>query len=36
VVLLVKNLSASAGDPRDLGQEYPLEKEMTPHSRILA
>ena len=27
-VLVVKNLSANAGDIRDMGQEDPLEKEM--------
>ena len=37
---MVKNLPANAGDTRDaiqsLGQEDPLEKEMTTHSSILA
>ena len=37
---MVKNLPANAGDARDaiqsLGQEDPLEKEMTTHSSILA
>ena len=37
---MVKNLTANAGDARDaiqsLGQEDPLEKEMTTHSSILA
>jgi len=37
---MVKNLCASAGDIRDvgrsLGQEDPLEKEMTTHSSFLA
>jgi len=41
VVLVVKNLPASAGDIRDsdvqsLSREDPLEKEMATHSRILA
>ena len=40
VALMVKNLPANAGDARDaiqsLGQEDPLEKEMTTHSSILA
>ena len=37
---VVKNLSASAGDPRDSssipGSEDPLEEEMTTHSGVLA
>ena len=40
VVLVVKNLPASAGDIRDAGsiqgQEYPLEEGMATHSSILA
>ena len=40
VALVVKNLPANAGDGRDkvpsLGGEVPLEKEMAPHSSILA
>ena len=40
VVLVIKNLSANAGDIRDrvrsLGWEDPLEKEMATHSSILA
>ena len=35
---MVKNLSANAGDARDirsLGQEDPLEEEMATHSSIL-
>ena len=40
VALVVKNLPANAGDiePRvqSLGQEDPLEEEMTTHSSILA
>ena len=40
VALVVKNLLASAGDIRDTGLipgwEDPLEKEMAPHSSILA
>ena len=40
VVLLVKNLPATAGDVRDavqsLGQADPLEEEMATHSSILA
>ena len=36
VVLVVKNLSANAGDTRDLGQEDLLEKGMTSHSSSLA
>ena len=40
VVLVVKNLSANAGDVRDssliLGLEDPLEEDMTTHSSILA
>ena len=40
-MLVVKNLPAKAGDRRDVGsnsgpQEDPLEKEMGPHSSILA
>ena len=38
--LVVKNLPANAGDPRDssliLGREDPLEEEMTTPSSILA
>ena len=37
---VIKNPPANAGDEktrvRSLGQEAPLEKEMAPHSRILA
>ena len=33
---MVKNPPANAGDARDLGQEDPLEKEMTTHYSILA
>ena len=37
---MVKNQTAKAGDPRDVGlissQEDPLEKEMANHSNILA
>ena len=34
---MVKNLPADAGDTnQSLGQEDPLEKEMTAHSSILA
>ena len=33
---VVKNPPANAGDTRDVGQEYPLEKEMATHSSILA
>ena len=37
---VVKNRPANAGDVRDsgltLGREDPLEKEMAPHSSILA
>ena len=37
---VVKNLSASAGDPRDSssipGSEDPLKEEMTTHSSVLA
>ena len=40
VALVVNNPPANAGDTRDevrsLGQEDPLEKEMTTHSSILA
>ena len=40
VALVVKNLSASAGDVRDVGsipgQEDPLEKGMATHSSTLA
>ena len=36
VALVVKNQLANAGDTRDLGWEDPLEKEMAPHSSILA
>ena len=35
-VQLVKNPSANAGDVRDMGQEGPLEKEMTTYSSVLA
>ena len=39
MMLVVKNLPASAGDARDvdltMGREDPLEKEMTTHSNIL-
>ena len=34
---MVKELSTNAGDMvRSLGQEDPLEKDMVPHSSILA
>ena len=40
MALVVKNQPASAGDTRgwfeSLGQENPLEKDMTTHSSILA
>ena len=40
MALVVKNLSASAGDVRDVGSipgwEDPLEKGMATHSRTLA
>ena len=40
MVLVVKNLSANAGDARDvvsiLGQKDPLEEGMAAHSSILA
>ena len=32
---VVKNLSANTGDTGDLGQDDPLEKEMSTHSSIL-
>ena len=33
---VVKNLTANAGDARDVGREDPLEKGMAIHSSILA
>ena len=40
MALVVKNPPANAGDVRDavpsLGWEDPLEKEMAPHSSVLA
>ena len=36
VVLVVKNLSANAGDVQSLGREDPLEESMATHSSILA
>ena len=36
VAQTVKNLPAKAGDPaRSLGKEYPLEKGLATHSRLL-
>ena len=39
MAIVVKNLTANAGDAGDmgstLGQEYPLEKEIATHCRIL-
>ena len=32
---VVKNLPANTGDTGDLGQDDPLEKEMSTHSSIL-
>ena len=36
VALVVKNLPVNAEDPRGEGGEDALEKEMAPHSSILA
>ena len=36
MVLVIKNLLASAGDVRDLGGEDPLEKGMATYYNILA
>ena len=35
-IIVVENLLANVGDRRDVGQEYPPEKEMANHSIILA
>ena len=36
VALVVKNLSANAGDVRDVGREDPREEGVATHSSILA